>query len=41
MDHADYSKKCKVFYGQVPPSGKSTTTECGVNDQQLSVMQLK
>ena len=21
----------KVFYGQEPPSGESTTTECGVN----------
>ena len=23
--------KGKVFYGQEPPSGESTTTECGVN----------
>ena len=23
----------KVFYGQEPPSGESTTTECGVNYQ--------
>ena len=24
--------KCKVFYGQEPPSGESTTTECGFNE---------
>ena len=23
----------KVFYGQEPPSGESSTTECGVNHQ--------
>ena len=23
--------KSEVFYGQEPPSGESTTTECGVN----------
>ena len=27
-----------VFYGQEPPSGESTTTECGVNYQLLAVM---
>ena len=26
-------KKSVVFYGQEPPSGESTTTECGVNYQ--------
>ena len=31
-------KKCKVFYGQDPPSGESTSTECGVNYQLLAVM---
>ena len=30
--------KVKVFYGQEPPSGESTTTESGVNYQLLSVM---
>ena len=30
--------KCKVLYGQEPPSGESTTTECGVNYQLLAVM---
>ena len=28
----------KVFYGQEPPSGQSTTTECGVNYQPLAVI---
>ena len=28
----------KVFYGQEPPSGESTTTESGVNYQLLAVM---
>ena len=28
----------KVFYGQEPPSGESTTTECGVNYQLLPVI---
>ena len=28
----------KVFYGQEPSSGESTTTESGVNYQLLSVM---
>ena len=31
-------KKGKVFYGQEPPSGESTTTECGVNYQLLAVI---
>ena len=31
-------EKRKVFYGQEPPSGESTTTECGVNYQLLAVM---
>ena len=30
--------KGKVFYGQEPPSGEFTTTECGVNYQLLAVM---
>ena len=30
--------KAKVFYGQKPPSGESTTTECGFNYQLLAVM---
>ena len=30
--------KSKVFYGQEPPSGESTTTECGVNYPLLAVM---
>ena len=29
-------KKGKVFYGQEPLSGESTTTECGVNYQLLA-----
>ena len=28
----------KVFYGQEPPSGESTATECGVNYQLLAVI---
>ena len=35
---APVKKKGKVFYGQEPPSGESTTTESGVNYQLLSVM---
>ena len=31
-------KKGEVFYGQEPPSGKSTTTECGFNYQLLAVI---
>ena len=46
LDHCkmDYCKlvyckgKGKVVYGQEPPSGESTTTECGVNYQLLAVM---
>ena len=30
--------KGKVFYGQEPPSGESTTTECGFNYQLLAVI---
>ena len=30
--------KGKVFYGQEPPSGEYTTTECGVNYQLLAVI---
>ena len=31
-------KKGKVFYGQEPPSGESTTTECGFNYQLFAVI---
>ena len=30
--------KSKVFYGQEPPSGESTTTEYGFNYQLLAVI---
>ena len=30
--------KGKVVYGQQPPSGESTTTECGFNYQLLAVI---
>ena len=30
--------KLKVFYGQKPPIGESTATECGVNYQLLAVI---
>ena len=30
--------KGKVFYDQEPPSGESTTTECGFNYQLLAVI---
>ena len=30
--------KGKVFFSQEPPSGESTTTECGVNYQLLAVI---
>ena len=30
--------KVKVVYGQEPPSGESTTTECGFNYQLLAVI---
>ena len=33
--------KGNVFYGQEPPSGESTTTECGFNYQLLAVILLK
>ena len=33
-----HNKEGKVFYGQEPPSGESTTTECGVNYQLLPVI---
>ena len=29
--------KGKVFYGQEPPSGEPTTTDCGVNYKLLAV----
>ena len=32
------SGKNKVFYDQEPPSGESTTTECGFNYQLLAVI---
>ena len=32
------SRSDKVFYGQEPPSGESTTTECGVNYQLPAIM---
>ena len=31
-------KEGKVFYGQEPPSGESTTTECGFNYQPHAVI---
>ena len=31
-------KKSKVFFGQEPPSGESTTTEYGVNYKLLTVI---
>ena len=31
-------RKSKIFYGQEPPSGESSTTECGVNYQLLAVI---
>ena len=34
-------KSKEVFYGQEPQNRESTTTECGVNYQLLSVMLLK
>ena len=33
-----YKGKGKVFYGQQPAGGESTTTECGVNYQILAVI---
>ena len=38
IDGLSIPKKGKIFYGQEPPSGESTTTECGVNCQLLAVM---
>ena len=39
FDNKDNSgEKVKVFYGQEPPSGESTTTECVVNYQLLAVI---
>ena len=38
MGFEDIIEKCKVFHGQEPPSGESTTTECGVNYQLLAVI---
>ena len=37
---AENSKKDKVFYGQEPPRGESTATDCGVNYQLLTVIYL-
>ena len=34
----DTKNKFRVFYGQEPSSGESTTTECGVNYQLLAVI---
>ena len=36
--YGDEEKKDKVFYGQEPPSGESTTSECGFNYQLLAVI---
>ena len=33
-----FKGKGKVFYGQEPPNGESTTTECGFNYQLLEVI---
>ena len=38
MCHSYFKGKNVVFYGQEPPSGESTTTECGVNYQLLAVI---
>ena len=37
-EHDVNKGKGKVFYGQEPPSGESTTTECTVNYQLLAVI---
>ena len=34
----EIEKEGKVFYGQEPPSGESTTTECGFNYELLAVI---
>ena len=39
MTRESKQKKGKVFYGQEPPSGESTTTESGVNYQLLALLQ--
>ena len=36
--HSFFIGKGKVVYGQEPPSGESTTTECGFNYQLLAVI---
>ena len=33
-----WASKAKVFYGKEPPSGDSTTTECGFNYKLLAVI---
>ena len=48
VGYLDYTGYCSVmknlkevkssFYGQEPPSGESTTTECGFNYQLLAVI---
>ena len=38
VEYPTNRKKGKVFNGQEPPSGESTTTDCGVNYQLLAVM---
>ena len=37
--HTRLKVKSKVFYGQEPPCGESTTTECGVTYQLTEVAQ--
>ena len=37
-DSFSLQSKCKVFYGQEPRSGESTTTECGFSCQLLAVI---
>ena len=38
LAYAATKGKSKVFYGQDPPSGESTTTEYGVNYQLITVI---
>ena len=38
LTRSEDDNKRKVFDGQEPPSGESTTTECGFNYQLLAVM---
>ena len=33
-----YTVKGKVFYGKEPPSGESTTIDCGFNYQLLAII---